>query len=95
MTTTPTLQAEESLDPQDWAELRALGHRMVDDLLDYLRTVRERPVWRPIPSQLRARFRSRAPRTPEGAERAYEDFLAHVLPNPMGHRDRHSAGSSR
>ena len=43
-TTKPLRTAEESLDPEDWDELRALGHRMVDDLLDYLRTVRERPV---------------------------------------------------
>lgn len=84
MTTTETLRAEESLDPQNWDELRALGHRMVDDLLDYLRTVRERPVWRPIPAELRARFRAPAPRAPEGAERAYQDFREHVLPHPMG-----------
>ena len=84
MTTTETLRAEESLDPQDWDELRVLGHRMVDDLLDYLRTVRDRPVWRPIPAELRARFRGPVPRAPEGAERAYQDFRDHVLPNPMG-----------
>lgn len=84
MTTTQTLQAQETLDPEDWDELRALGHRMVDDLLEYLRTVRDRPVWRPIPAELRARFRSPVPRLPEGAERAYRDFKEHVLPHPMG-----------
>jgi aromatic-L-amino-acid/L-tryptophan decarboxylase len=83
-TTEPLRTVEESLDPEDWDELRALGHRMVDDLLDYLRTVRERPVWRPIPAELRARFRAPAPRAPEGAERAYQDFREHVLPHPMG-----------
>ncbi len=40
---------EESLDPQDWDELRALGHRMVDDMLTYLQTVRERPPGSPCP----------------------------------------------
>ena len=84
MTTTQPLQTEESLDPQDWDELRGLGHRMVDDLMDYLRTVRNRPVWRPIPAELRARFHGPAPRTPEGAEKAYRDFKEHVLPHPMG-----------
>src|SRR5437899_8821521 len=84
MAATETARAEESLDPEDWDELRALGHRMVDDLLDYLRTVRERPVWRPIPPELRARFRVPVPRAPEGAERAYQDFREHVLPHPMG-----------
>ena len=31
---------EETLDPADWGELRALGHRMVDDMMDYLERVR-------------------------------------------------------
>ena len=39
------LPPEETLDPADWESLRALGHRMVDDALDWLRDVRERPVW--------------------------------------------------
>ena len=39
--------AEISLDPADaaeWEELRQLGHLMVDEMLEYLRTARERPV---------------------------------------------------
>ena len=32
---------EETLDPEDWEAVRTLGHRMVDDTLDYLRTVRD------------------------------------------------------
>ena len=27
---------EISLDPEDWDEMRSLGHRMVDDMVDYL-----------------------------------------------------------
>ncbi len=84
MTSLETLRAEESLDPESWDELRSLGHRMVDDLLTYLQTVRERPVWRPIPADVRARFKGPVPREPEGAERAYADFREYVLPHPMG-----------
>ncbi len=84
MTSLETLRAEESLDPEDWDELRSLGHRMVDDLLTYLQTVRERPVWRPIPADVRSFFKGPVPRKPEGAERAYADFRAQVLPHPMG-----------
>jgi glutamate/tyrosine decarboxylase-like PLP-dependent enzyme len=84
MTALETLRAEESLDPSDWDALRALGHRMVDDLLAYLRTVRERPVWRPIPQDVRARLKGPVPRKPEGAEQAYADFREFVLPHPMG-----------
>lgn len=84
MTSLETLRAEESLDPEDWDELRSLGHRMVDDLLTYLQTVRERPVWRPIPTDVRSFFKGPVPRKPEGAERAYADFREQVLPHPMG-----------
>ncbi len=76
--------AEETLDPQDWNEVRRLGHRMVDDVLEYLRTVRERPVWQRPAETVRARLRGPAPRAPQGAERAYRDFLEDVLPYPSG-----------
>lgn len=75
---------EESLDPEDWQAMRDLGHRMVDDMMTYLETVRERPVWQPIPVAARARFTQPVPIEPEGTERAYADFLQHVLPHPMG-----------
>jgi glutamate/tyrosine decarboxylase-like PLP-dependent enzyme len=75
---------EESLDPADWAALRRLGHRMVDDMLGWLETVRERPVWQPVPEDVRAAMRAPAPRAPEGAESAYRDFMTRVLPYPMG-----------
>jgi glutamate/tyrosine decarboxylase-like PLP-dependent enzyme len=78
------MKPEESLDPQDWTELRQLGHRMVDDMLDWLEHVRERPVWQPLPESARAALRRPLPRKPEGAARAYDDFRQHVLPFPMG-----------
>ena len=54
---------EETLDPADWDELRALGHRMVDDMMDYLEGVRDRPVWRPMPAETtRGARRADAPR---------------------------------
>jgi glutamate/tyrosine decarboxylase-like PLP-dependent enzyme len=46
----------ETLDPDDWDEMRTLGHRVVDDVVDYLKTVRERPVWQQIPTETAAIF---------------------------------------
>ncbi|MCL4806301.1 MAG: amino acid decarboxylase [Thermoanaerobaculia bacterium] len=74
----------ESLDPEDWGELRQLGHRMVDDMLEYLRTVRERPVWRPIPAEVAGAFREPLPTEPAPAEAVYEEFREKVLPFPTG-----------
>lgn len=39
---------------------------MVDDVLDYLRTVRERPVWQRPPEAVRARLREPLPWTGQG-----------------------------
>jgi len=57
---------------------------MVDDMLDYLRTARERPVWRPVPADVRARLSGPAPRQPTPAEAVYEEFKRDVLPYPTG-----------
>ncbi len=82
----------ETLDPQDWTELRALGHRMLDDMIDYVATIRERPVWQPIPDVVRAQFREELPRRanePADVYRTFTDFIApyatgNVHPGFMG-----------
>ncbi len=64
--------------------MRRLGHRMVDDMMDYLMSVRERPVWRPVPEEVKETLRRPLPREPEAPEKIYEDFLKHILPYPLG-----------
>jgi glutamate/tyrosine decarboxylase-like PLP-dependent enzyme len=75
---------EQSLDPQNWDELRSLGHRMLDDMVDYLSTVRERPVWQPLPAAVKARLEEPLPREGAEAEAVYEMFRRDVLPYPTG-----------
>jgi hypothetical protein len=77
-------QSFETLDPENWDDMRALAHRMVDDAITYLQTVRERPVWQPVPEETAARFGEPAPHEPAGAEAAYQEFLETILPYPMG-----------
>ena len=74
----------ETLDPENWDEMRALAHRMVDDALTYLQTVRERPVWQPVPEEVAAHFEEKAPHDPGSAEAAYQEFVENILPYPMG-----------
>lgn len=80
----PDEAPEETLDPADWEAMRALGHRMMDDALDWLRDVRERPVWQRMPDDVRATFRSAVPRAPATPEAVYREFTERVLPYPMG-----------
>ena len=74
----------ETLDPENWDEMRALAHRMVDDSISYLETVRERPVWQQIPDEIAARFDEPAPLEPVGADAVYKEFSETILPYPMG-----------
>ena len=73
-----------SLDPSDWNEVRALGHRMLDDMVDYLEHVRDRPVWQPIPDNVRAHAREALPRSAGSLETAYEEFSNYIAPFSTG-----------
>ncbi len=84
MTVADHTSMEETLDPQDWESMRALGHRMLDDMMTYLETVEERPVWQPIPDEVKARLRTSLPLEPGDPQEIYEEFLKLVLPYPMG-----------
>lgn len=76
--------SELTLDPQDWEPLRALGHRMLDDVLDSLRDLRRQPAWRKPSADVRRRLEEKAPREPQGAERVYADFRELVFPYRTG-----------
>jgi hypothetical protein len=63
------------LDPADWSQLRALGHRMIDDTFDHLAGLRAGPPWRKIPESERGELRSSPlPHTGAPPEAIYEDF---------------------
>jgi aromatic-L-amino-acid/L-tryptophan decarboxylase len=73
-----------TLDPRDWTRLRMLGHKMLDDMVDYIEKIRERPVWQPIPEVVRKRFQGEVPQHPTELERVYEEFVENVLPYAVG-----------
>jgi glutamate/tyrosine decarboxylase-like PLP-dependent enzyme len=80
----PDAETRESLDPADWSEFSRQAHRMLDDMLGYIETIRERPVWQPIPEAVRARFRSHAPRQGEELAQVHAEFMRDVLPFAQG-----------
>ena len=77
-------RAEETLDPQDWSGTLALSHRIVDDAVAYLRDVRDRPVWREMPTDVRAFFTAPLPRSPEPVAEVYREVSEYLMPYPMG-----------
>lgn len=78
--------AEETLDPQNWDDFRALAHQMLDDMLDHLSSLRERPAWQPMPDAVRQRLAQPLPTRGEGAAAVYQEFLQNVLPYTNGNR---------
>ncbi|WP_192249858.1 pyridoxal phosphate-dependent decarboxylase family protein [Mesorhizobium silamurunense] len=79
-----TTVMEETLDPSDWADVQALSHRIVDDAIGYLRDVRDRPVWREMPDEVRAFFSAPLPREPAPIADVYGDVARKVMAYPMG-----------
>jgi len=85
---------EETLDPAspaEWAEFQALAHRMVDEMLAHLATLRDQPAWREMPPDVRRALGSggpasagEVPRAGIGADAAYEEFVRNVRPYPNG-----------
>jgi len=80
----PAEVAEQTLDPEDWDEVRRIGHQMVDDMMDYLMTLRDRPVWQPMPVAAKQALREDLPMQGAPLADVYTDFKNHVLPYPTG-----------
>lgn len=74
----------ETLDPADWELLRDLARRIVDDAVDYTRDIRERPVWRDMPPEVRAHFQGPVPQEGQPLWEVYEGLVENMLPYPMG-----------
>ena len=73
-------------DPNDWEAFRALGRRMVDDLVDQLQTLEEGPVWRPPSDGVRAAFATEAVGGPTAPEAVYAEYLENIAPYASGNR---------
>jgi glutamate/tyrosine decarboxylase-like PLP-dependent enzyme len=73
-----------SLDPSDWTSLRALGHQMMDDMIDHLAGLRDQPVWQPMPAAVRAGFQAPMPQEPAPLAAVYEAFKRDIQPYVTG-----------
>ena len=64
--------------------MRALGHRMLDDMFAYLETIGERPVWqKPTAAALDA-YHQGMPTAPTSPDGVYDEYLAHIQPHVIG-----------
>jgi glutamate/tyrosine decarboxylase-like PLP-dependent enzyme len=75
---------EETLDPEDWTEAQEVAHRAVDDAIAYLRDIRDRPVWREMPREVRRTFETVLPHSPTPLSEVYHEVAETLMPYPMG-----------
>jgi aromatic-L-amino-acid/L-tryptophan decarboxylase len=80
----PSTHSLDPIDAQSWADLRASGHQMLDDMLDYLQNIRQRPVWQPIPDALPQGFQQALPQQGQALDQVYQSFAEQVLPYSIG-----------
>lgn len=57
---------------------------MLDDMIDYVEHIRDRPVWQPIPEEARALFGEAFPEDPASLPSVHEIFMRAVLPYATG-----------
>ena len=57
---------------------------MLDDMLDYIAHIRERPVWQPMPDDVRQNFRAEMPHAPTPLAAVHREFMECVLPYSGG-----------
>ncbi len=73
-----------SLDPTDWNAARALARTMAEEMVTYLETVRERPVWQSVPADVKAELAAPIPRAGAPLADVYDSFKRNILPYPTG-----------
>jgi aromatic-L-amino-acid/L-tryptophan decarboxylase len=84
MTTDRSSDLRLNLDPDDWGDFRELAHGALDDMIDHLRTIRERKVWQPAPEQVRRLFKTALPRSPRSLRSVLEAFEGNIKPYVTG-----------
>ncbi len=78
------LENEETLDPQNWGDYKTLAHKMIDDIFLFLQTLREEPVWRKPPEDVKDFLNTTLPSTSQDIKEIYEDFYEKILPYRKG-----------
>jgi glutamate/tyrosine decarboxylase-like PLP-dependent enzyme len=76
--------APPNLDPEDWQAFRAASRRALDDMIDFLQTVRERPVWQQAPAEVVRQFRQPLPAAAQSLDEVLADFSTLVRPYATG-----------
>lgn len=80
----PCGEREISLDPDDWESFRTSAHTALEDAIEFLRTVRQRPVWQPLPEPVRIALNAPVSTAGQDFDTVYQEFKDLILPYSTG-----------
>jgi len=74
-----------SLDPVDWSSARCVTYNLLDSLLNFIQSVRDRPVWQPIPADVRITLESQLlPEQSQSLSDVCQYIFRYILPYSLG-----------
>ncbi|MEL7311355.1 MAG: pyridoxal-dependent decarboxylase [Pseudomonadota bacterium] len=76
--------AEINLDPEDWDAARQSAHALLDVLFDRIQTLGERPIWQPLPADVRDALSESLPRNGAPLGVVCDALREQVIPYPTG-----------
>jgi glutamate/tyrosine decarboxylase-like PLP-dependent enzyme len=77
---TNTRFREETLDPEDWEQLTSLGHKMLDDMMEILKTIREKSYSPPTEKAIK-KILSPLTKNGLGEDSTYNVFKDCIIPH--------------
>lgn len=80
----PATTAPPNLDPDDWQAFRAASRQALDQMIDFLQTVRDRPVWQQAPAEVVREFHQPLPTAPQDLDAVLADFSKLIRPYATG-----------
>ncbi|HUK59840.1 MAG TPA: pyridoxal-dependent decarboxylase [Stellaceae bacterium] len=76
--------SDRSLDPEDWEATRRSFHAAADCCIEWLRAIRERPVWQETPAEVKAALKRPLPASGESLDALVARFRDDFLPSATG-----------
>jgi hypothetical protein len=76
------IKKEPTLDPVSWDSLVPLGHKMLDDVMVFLKNIRKHKI-EPISEEITAKSQQPVPLELQGYEETYIEWLKELLEYPQ------------
>ena len=71
---------EVTLDPENWQDMKDLGHKMLEDLMLNLETIRDHP-YQPPTEESKKKIQVSLPMEGDGEEKVYDIFKKYLVPS--------------